>query len=167
MHFVTWWWRLLYCYPQRKMCYRLRSLQNQSHSLWKINHTEKCWIIKVLIWIHEVPQIRFVPKSCCSSEFILVLCLRWSVVLIKPLWVGFKKKQPFRYVLRKRCSENMQQIYRSKPKPKCDFNKVSLQLYWTHASAWVFSLFSEHLFLEHLWTASSDLYELDGVTFLK
>ena len=102
-----------------------------------------------------------------KSEFILVLCLRWSVVLIKPLWVGFKKKQPSRYVLRKRCSENMQQIYRSKPKPKCDFNKVSLQLYWTHASAWVFSLFSEHLFLEHLWTASSDLYELDGVTFLK
>ena len=72
------------------------------------------------------------PNKICSqelkSEFILVLCLRWSVVLIKPLWVGFKKKQPFRYVLRKRCSENMQQIYRSKPKPKCDFNKVSLQL---------------------------------------
>ena len=23
--------------------------------------------------------------------------------------------------------------------PKCDFNKVALQLYWNHTSAWVFS----------------------------
>ena len=28
----------------------------------------------------------------------------------------------------KRCSENMQQIYRGTPMPKCDFNKVALQL---------------------------------------
>ena len=36
------------------------------------------------------------------------------------------QKQPPRGVLRKRCSENMQQIYRRTPKPKCDFNKVAL-----------------------------------------
>ena len=41
--------------------------------------------------------------------------------------------------LRKRCSENMQQIYRRTPKPKCDFNKVAKQIYWNHTSAWVFS----------------------------
>ena len=29
-------------------------------------------------------------------------------------------------VLRKRCSENMQQIYRISPMPKCDFNKITL-----------------------------------------
>ena len=28
-----------------------------------------------------------------------------------------------------RCSENMQQIYRRTPIPKCDFNKVAKQLY--------------------------------------
>ena len=28
-----------------------------------------------------------------------------------------------------RCYENMQQIYRRTPMPKCDFNKVALQLY--------------------------------------
>ena len=39
------------------------------------------------------------------------------------------QKQPFRGVLRKRCSENMQQIYMRTPMPKCDFN----------TSAWVFS----------------------------
>ena len=32
-------------------------------------------------------------------------------------------------VLRKSCSEKMQQIYRRAPMPKCDFNKVAKQLY--------------------------------------
>ena len=49
------------------------------------------------------------------------------------------QKQPPRGVLRKRCSENIQQIYRRTPMPKCDFNKIALQLYWNHTSAWVFS----------------------------
>ena len=35
------------------------------------------------------------------------------------------KKQRFRSVLRKRCPENMQQIYRSAPMPKCDFIEIS------------------------------------------
>ena len=39
------------------------------------------------------------------------------------------QKQPPRCVLSKRCYENMQQIYRRKPMPKCDFNKVAKQLY--------------------------------------
>ena len=38
-------------------------------------------------------------------------------------------KQPSREVLRKRCSENMQQIYRRTLMQKCDFNKVALQPY--------------------------------------
>ena len=37
------------------------------------------------------------------------------------------QKQPSRIVLRKRCSENMQQVYRRAPMPKCDFNKVAKQ----------------------------------------
>ena len=40
-----------------------------------------------------------------------------------------KQKQPRRGVPRNRCSENMQQIYRRTPMPKCNFNKVALQLY--------------------------------------
>ena len=48
------------------------------------------------------------------------------------------QKPPSRGVLRKRCSENMQQIYRRTPMPKCNFNKVSLE-YWNRTSAWVFS----------------------------
>ena len=38
-------------------------------------------------------------------------------------------KQPPRCVLSKRCSENMQQIYRRTPMPKCDFNKVAEHLF--------------------------------------
>ena len=55
----------------------------------------------------------------------------------KPVWLNFvnlsplskivtiRQKQPFRGNFRKRCSENMQQIYRKTPTPKCDFNKVA------------------------------------------
>ena len=39
------------------------------------------------------------------------------------------QKQPPRDVPKKRCSENMEQIYRRTPMPKCDFDKVSKQLY--------------------------------------
>ena len=42
---------------------------------------------------------------------------------------NLKQKQPPRGVPRKKCYENMQQIYRRTPMPKCDFNKVPLQLY--------------------------------------
>ena len=35
------------------------------------------------------------------------------------------QKQPPRGVLNKRCSENVQQIYRRAPMSKCDFNKVA------------------------------------------
>ena len=42
---------------------------------------------------------------------------------------GTLQKQPFKGVLKKKCPENMQQIYRRTPMPKCDFNKVEKQFY--------------------------------------
>ena len=39
----------------------------------------------------------------------------------------------------KRCPENIQELYRKTPMPKCDFNKVALEIYWNRISAWVFS----------------------------
>ena len=64
------------------------------------------------------------------------------------------QKQPFRGVLKKKCSENMQQIYRTSIS-KYDFNKVALQRYKTllksHFGMGVLLqicyIFSEHLFL--------------------
>ena len=59
----------------------------------------------------------------------------------------------------------MLQIYKRTILPEGDFNKVVLQLYWNHTSAWVFSckfaayfqnIFSE----EHLWTPASDRLSL-------
>ena len=48
------------------------------------------------------------------------------------------QKQHSRGVPRKKCSENMQQIYRRTPMQKCDFNKVLKQLYLK--SYWLASL---------------------------
>ena len=39
------------------------------------------------------------------------------------------QKQPCKGVLKKSCSENLQQILRRTPLPKCDFSKVAKQLY--------------------------------------
>ena len=69
----------------------------------------------------------------------------------RPYWIYFQvcnilkiqhnknllQKQPFIGVLIKRCSKNMQHIYRKTPMPKRDFNKVTLL--WNHTLAWVFS----------------------------
>ena len=71
------------------------------------------------------------------------------------------QKQPVIGVFSKRCSENMQQIYRRTLTPKCDFNKVALQLYWNRISAWVFSckfaaLFQNTFLWQNLWMAASD-----------
>ena len=43
------------------------------------------------------------------------------------------QKQPPRGVLKKRCSENVQQIYRRVPMSKCDFNKFANN-FWVAAS---------------------------------
>ena len=48
------------------------------------------------------------------------------------------QEQPSRSVLRKRCSENMQQIYKRTPMLKCDFKKTVSQLYWNRTSPWLF-----------------------------
>ena len=55
---------------------------------------------------------------------------RYEIVKTNPGKFQFVilQKQPPRGVLKKRCSENMQQIYRRTPMPKCGFNKVPKQL---------------------------------------
>ena len=61
------------------------------------------------------------------------------IIRIVSLFPMAKQKQPPRGVFKKRCSENMQQIYRRTPMRKRDFNKAALKLYWNLPSAWVFS----------------------------
>ena len=63
-------------------------------------------------------------------ENLIFLCSAFSeianfqIVFSKRVSLLFQK-QPPRSVHRKRCSENMQQICRRAPMPKCDFNKVA------------------------------------------
>ena len=42
-------------------------------------------------------------------------------------------------ILQNRCFEDIRQIYRRTPIPKCDFNKFAQQLYWNYTSIWVLS----------------------------
>ena len=73
----------------------------------------------------------------------------WLLV-VKTHHFGFdRQKQPSRGALIKRCSENMQQIYRRTTIPKSDFNKIALQLYWNHTSALVFFCKLLHVFRTH------------------
>ena len=85
---------------------------------------------------------------CAKSKQILTVRMTFSYSFLKnfnfSVWRNvcltiLFQKQPCSGVLRKRCSENMQQIYRRTLIPKYDFTKVVKQLYWNHTSAWVFS----------------------------
>ena len=65
---------------------------------------------------------------------------KWkSMAILKTSYLAklIEQKQPSTGVLSKKCSENMQQIYRSIPMQKCDFNIAAKQLYWNHTLAWV------------------------------
>ena len=118
-------------------------------------------------WSNTLKQIVCNLPTICLSVFdhfmnlalkgLTTIQLRWWYVKLytsisrseeKPLLIHnahieysfFKEqKQPSRRVLRKRCFENMQQIYRRTTMPKCELNNVALQLYLNHTSAWVFS----------------------------
>ena len=90
---------------------------------------------------------------CWTRDFLQIL----PKVIVNMLQYN-SQKQPSIGVLMKRCSENMQQIYSRTPMPKCDFNKVALQVYWNRTSAWVFSCkfnaYFQNIFsYEHLWRA--------------
>ena len=95
-------------------------LAKKFHYLLNTNH-----FIKSATWLLCI----FCCTLCCT--FCCNFC--WN----KCLYI--LQKQPSRVVLKKRCSENIQQIYRSTHMPKCDFNNAALQLYGNHTLVWVFS----------------------------
>ena len=77
----------------------------------------------VFVFCHKSPLIALIYfcfiGACLSKISIKILRKYWYFIL-------FIQKQPPKNVLRKNCSENMQQIYRRTPMPKCEFNKVVL-----------------------------------------
>ena len=61
------------------------------------------------------------------GEFVKVL-IKYSETDSMVIVTDHLQKQPSRGVLKKKCSENVPQIYRRIPKPKCNFNNVTKQL---------------------------------------
>ena len=67
----------------------------------------------------------------CSSVVVSILSkvalslLPRVLVNTKDFYPDYSQKQPSIVLLIKRCSKNMQQIYRRTPMLKCDFNKVA------------------------------------------
>ena len=71
-------------------------------------------------------ETSFMKELMCFPHGEIHSCQHNDLILIH--LTEKSQKQPSRGVLRKMCSENIQQVYRRTPMPKCDFNKVSLQL---------------------------------------
>ena len=84
-----------------------------------------------LFWFILSFYYRFISGQT-SNIFLNALKARFDLLLCI-------QKQPSRGVLRRKCSEDMQQNYRRTPMSKYDFNKVALQLYWNSTVTWVFS----------------------------
>ena len=76
------------------------------------------------LWMMFVHFVHWVTCILlCRSQIYLGPYQSSMMELFAKIIDGFKK-QPSRRVLIKSCSENMEQIYRRTPMPKCDFNKV-------------------------------------------
>ena len=85
---------------------------------------------------------QFLKSPCLDVRFwdlLYFICLKFN-----PQYC-YLQKQPSRGVPRRRCSENMQQIYMRTHMPKCDFNN-SLQIYWNQTLAWRSPVNLQHMF---------------------
>ena len=101
--------------------------------------------LKLLVNFHMAAHFfakKYIFQKKCPAWFMKIhICsklLRWTEFTLSFSTLAQWKlshKQPFRRVLGKMCSENMQQTYRRTPMPKCDFNRAAKQLFWNHTSA--------------------------------
>ena len=123
-------------------------------SMMKSSFNFKLWLSLILVNLQAFTingsgkwQVLFLVKL---QAFIMNSCYyKCCYELKKKIWSNRNfhsfsmmknlQKQPPRDVLRRRCSESMQQIYRRTPMLICDFNIMALQLYWNGTSTWVFS----------------------------
>ena len=97
----------------------------------------KLWTVKLLDFSGGIYMVKHflvrLQMQYLEQRVIKILSLIFQIISI------INSEAATQSVLRKRCSENMQQIYRRTPMPKCDSNKVAKQLYWNHTSEWMFS----------------------------
>ena len=82
---------------------------------------QKKWTLKIFEWV--LTLILLHPRNL--SHLLSLFCQPHPQIL------SDVQKHPFRGVLRKRCSENMQQMCKRTPMPKCYFNDFVLLVEWT------------------------------------
>ena len=134
---------------------------NFSVIIWikKLNKIKikKALIISVSKYSHENQIFGFSLNSRMVFNSILH-CFKFSydnftLLNIDDVPLIKTQNQPSRGVLRKRFSENIQQICWITPMPKFNFNKAAKQLYWNHTLACVFSckfaIYFQNTFLEN------------------
>ena len=96
------------------------------YSYFRGSHFTEPFIIPpvFLITFCSVFQNMPVPKT---NKSLIFMFFHRSSITKKTLKSSLNsiQKQPSGGVLRKRCSENIHQIYRRTTMPKCDFNKVA------------------------------------------
>ena len=118
--------------------------ENTSERFFLSNQVMSCLCENILEW--------FVSRWICMWKLVLFMdvnnVLEIQTISLHAVLKYITQRQFVRTLfkgspplgaLMKGCSENLQQIYKRTPKPKCDFNKVAQQLYLNHTSAWVFS----------------------------
>ena len=95
-----------------------------------------CLVIEVKL-LHECQKIQKIQTISLLHSFFIEKSTELCRGKILDFWQALNtlQKQPSRGVLKKRYSENMQQIYRRTLMLKCDFNKVA----WNRTLTWVIS----------------------------
>ena len=111
----------------------MHSLPLRHRKYIKLNHGD---IINVQKMFRR-PSQRLLNVLCTLNLRLCPGCKKAGKQWFRPTTgapkICLKQKQPSKGVLKKKYSENMQQIYRRTPIPKCE------QLHWNHTLVWVFS----------------------------
>ena len=92
------------------------------------------WLTENTQWSSYLRHIMYTWD--CFRKKLHLRCLTgfWIASVYHRSTSLYSQNQPSRGVLMKRCSDNMQQIYRRTPMPQCDVNKAALQLNCNHTS---------------------------------
>ena len=96
-------------------------MRNFTHTWPKSGHF---FIVSLLLLLWDIGQYMYC--NCFSGRDVIKFELK-LLFPIMPFFYMNKKMLKQNKALVRRCSENIQQIYRKTPMPKCDLNKVSLR----------------------------------------
>ena len=94
-------------------------------SLTTLDWSFLCW----MTWYYPTTENLWISTNVLEK---VIVDKHFLHFYITKKYKFISQKQPSRGVLTKRCSGNMQQIYRGTPITKCDFNKVAKQVLMEH-----------------------------------